>query len=73
MPLVSGAIGVDLDPVDEADRVVPDLAVVIPVVLALNRRPVEDARGVVERDAMASDVAAVLDWVPGEAHQLILT
>jgi hypothetical protein len=49
MSLVTRAIGADhgnLDAVDKANRVGPDFAVVIPVVLALDRRPVEDARGV---------------------------
>ena len=76
MPFVIGPIGVDhgnFHAIDEADRIDPDLAVVIPVVLALDRRPLEDARGIPERDPMMPNVATVLGGVLGEAHRWIFT
>lgn len=75
MSLVAVPVGVDhrdFQPVDDADGVDPDFAVVEAVVHPFDGRPLENPPGVLEGDFVPFDVGPVLRGIPGVAHRLYL-
>ena len=55
-------------PIEHSQREKANLAVIKPIIEALNRRPIKDPSGVRKADCVRADVGKVLVRVPGEPH-----